>query len=473
MPFYTYYETTGQIPLGYGPRTLFNPTATVVLAESASTRAVLVSSTGRIVLTGAGLTYKDGAIAGGTISRIEHSWGSARLSLIDFMVEPISAAAFYAAVRTSYEACRALVFGQRVDTWGSPIGEVMDFGDGKDYLAGVGGNDTLFGGGGNDILDGGEGRDRLYGGDGDDDLEGGAGNDFLYGGEGYDGALYTLPNTTVGVLRHIQDAAGATVVQSVANGKAHDLFRIVKATGGWKIVDLRKGSPLGTDFLDASLEHLEVLTSHAKKQVSLGLAVRVDDNGDGAFYIGGTLGRDTIDVERWLPHWTAQTRATVKGGNGNDRLTGLEVRDALSGEAGADVLVGRGGNDHLSGGDGNDTLVGGDGNDYLVGGRGRDVFVFNSVPSPMNLDTIADFRVVDDTIRLDDAVFTRIGRPGALGEKAFWMGSRAHDATDRILYDKATGALFYDPDGTGAAAKVQFAQLAKGLALTAADFVVI
>ena len=37
----------------------------------------------------------------------------------------------------------------------------------------------------------------------------------------------------------------------------------------------------------------------------------------------------------------------------------------------------------------------------------------------------------------------------------------------------ATGQLFYDADGNGAGAAVQFATLATGLALTASDFQVI
>jgi serralysin len=138
-----------------------------------------------------------------------------------------------------------------------------------------------------------------------------------------------------------------------------------------------------------------------------------------------------------------------------------------------DTIVGGAGNDHLSGGDGNDALYGGEGSDYLIGGRGRDCFVFNTKPSSTNLDTIADFRPVDDTMRIDDAIFTRVGANGWLAAKAFWAGAKAHDASDRIIYNKVTGALSYDPDGTGAAPRVQFAQLPKGLVLTEADFYVI
>jgi Ca2+-binding RTX toxin-like protein len=65
---------------------------------------------------------------------------------------------------------------------------------------------------------------------------------------------------------------------------------------------------------------------------------------------------------------------------------------------------------------------------------------------------------------------------GALGVDAFWGGAgitASHDATDRILYNKTTGALYYDADGTGATAAVQIAQLTAGATLTTADLFII
>ena len=53
------------------------------------------------------------------------------------------------------------------------------------------------------------------------------------------------------------------------------------------------------------------------------------------------------------------------------------------------------------------------------------------------------------------------------------MGSTAQDADDRIIYSQATGQLFYDADGNGAGAAIQFATLGTGLALSASDFTVI
>jgi Ca2+-binding RTX toxin-like protein len=62
---------------------------------------------------------------------------------------------------------------------------------------------------------------------------------------------------------------------------------------------------------------------------------------------------------------------------------------------------------------------------------------------------------------------------GKLSKDAFWSGAEAHDGSDRIIYNKATGALLYDPDGDGAKAAIQIATLLKNKLVTAADFFVI
>jgi Ca2+-binding RTX toxin-like protein len=62
----------------------------------------------------------------------------------------------------------------------------------------------------------------------------------------------------------------------------------------------------------------------------------------------------------------------VRGGKGNDSLSGGARNDTLFGESGNDILIGGGGVDSLDGDGGNDTLVGGDGADSLVGGAGKD-----------------------------------------------------------------------------------------------------
>jgi serralysin len=161
------------------------------------------------------------------------------------------------------------------------------------------------------------------------------------------------------------------------------------------------------------------------------------------------------------------------GGSGNNKMYGNQVANALSGGGGNDVLYGYAGNDRLAGGAGNDLLIGGAGNDILNGGSGADVFYFNmALNSSRNVDTIQDFSVPGDTIRLEDAVFKKLAR-GTLEADAFCIASKALDREDRIIYNKWTGALSYDADGTGAAAALKFAQLTAGLALSRWDFFVV
>lgn len=125
------------------------------------------------------------------------------------------------------------------------------------------------------------------------------------------------------------------------------------------------------------------------------------------------------------------------------------------------------------GGRGGDEIIGNGVANRLTGGAGADVFVFATDLGGGNVDRITDFRVVDDTIRLDDDIF-RVLPDGRLAASAFAANAagRATDALDRIVYETDTGALWYDRDGSGAAAAVRFATLSSGLNLTGADFLV-
>lgn len=139
----------------------------------------------------------------------------------------------------------------------------------------------------------------------------------------------------------------------------------------------------------------------------------------------------------------------------------------------ANTIIGNSGDNRLNGGAGNDKLNGGLGADMLIGGSGADVFIFDSALGGGNIDRITDFSVVDDTIWLENAIFTALGATGTLAAGAFRIGAAAADADDRIIYNSASGALLYDADGNGAGAAIQFATLSAGLALTNADFLVI
>ncbi|MBJ6124908.1 calcium-binding protein [Microvirga splendida] len=162
------------------------------------------------------------------------------------------------------------------------------------------------------------------------------------------------------------------------------------------------------------------------------------------------------------------------GGDGNDRADGRAGNDAVYGNSGNDRLYGSFGDDYLSGGSGNDRLYGEAGADILRGGSGRDVFVYNAVPiGPEGVDTIRDFSVANDTFWLNNRAFAALGSEGRLKSGVFRTGDQARDSTDRIIYDRDDGMLYYDADGTGASEQVAVAKLSDGLRLTSLDFLII
>ena len=156
------------------------------------------------------------------------------------------------------------------------------------------------------------------------------------------------------------------------------------------------------------------------------------------------------------------TAAEGWGNSGANNMTGNAAANLLVGGAGADTIAGDAGNDRIGGGTGKDVLE---------GGAGRDAFFFAEAAGSANADNILDFTPADDTLFLDRRIFSQIGM-GALGAGAFREGVAAADADDRIIYDAASGKIFYDKDGAGGAAGLLFATVDPGTALTHADFMI-
>jgi len=61
---------------------------------------------------------------------------------------------------------------------------------------------------------------------------------------------------------------------------------------------------------------------------------------------------------------------------------------------------------------------------------------------------------------------------GELAQSAFYAGTAAHDTGDRFIYNKTTGQLFYDDDGTGSHAQYLVATLSNHATVTASDIFV-
>ena len=83
--------------------------------------------------------------------------------------------------------------------------------------------------------------------------------------------------------------------------------------------------------------------------------------------INGGNGNDILTVNE-----AVNIMAVLKGGKGDDTLTGGSAGDLLQGLGGNDILIGGPGNDHITGNKGNDIILGAEGNDRLEGNKGSD-----------------------------------------------------------------------------------------------------
>jgi Ca2+-binding RTX toxin-like protein len=165
--------------------------------------------------------------------------------------------------------------------------------------------------------------------------------------------------------------------------------------------------------------------------------------------------RSTISISLSGPKVLGQVENVDLSGTGRINAAGNGVDNVLRGAAGDNDLMGLGGND------------------TLTGGFGQDTFVFNAaLNARTNVDFITEYRVVDDNIRLENAFMPGLAT-GTLSAAAFRVGTTAVDASDRIIYNDDTGDVFFDRDGSGAAAKVKFAELDAGLAMSNQEFLVV
>lgn len=317
---------------------------------------------------------------------------------------------------------------------GTAAGETINGTSGDDLLAGAGGNDIIKGYAGNDSLIGNAGADRLLGGMGNDIYTIDSLDTVVeYANSGTDTVISRIGYTLGNNLENLQLAGTSNI-----NGTGNSLGNVLSGNSGNNILN----GKLGVDTVDYSLANTGIAVSLAINTVQA---------------IGANQGSDTlISIENLI------------GSYYNDTLTGSAGANKLSGSAGIDTLNGGGGNDTLNGGSESDTLTGGGGNDY---------FVFNTSLDSSNVDTIKDFSSVADTIRLENnGVFGKLAT-GNLNAGNFKVGAAAADANDYIIYNNSTGALYYDADGSGSGAAVQFAYVystgTTPASLSAADFVVI
>jgi Ca2+-binding RTX toxin-like protein len=363
-----------------------------------------------------------------------------------------------------------------------------------DVLVGDGGSNFLWGDQGNDTLKGGGGADELYGDYGNDMLKGGGGADTLWGGEGIDTAAYNESDEGVYVTLggssgyigtgHNGDAAGdeLSAIENLIGSEHNDNLwgnNIANVLRGLDGNDTLKGFG-GADSLWGGQGGDTLYGMDGNDGLRGEAGNDTLDGGVGADVMIGGYGNDIYIVD------SAADAVVESGGQGQD-----EVRTSVSWSmtAGADVetlrttndagvgtinLAGNASGNIVRGNNGNNVINGGAGDDELTGLGGQDSFLFDSaLDAATNVDAVTDLNVADDTILLDQDIFSSSLGLGNIADGEFVIGAAALDANDRIIYDANTGALFYDNDGVGGNAAIQFAQLGAGLALTYLDFYVV
>jgi len=385
---------------------------------------------------------------------------------LEGIIDTVIAAINYSLANVAYVENITLAGGARAGT-GNTLNNVINGNGLANTLSGLSGQDTLSGGDGNDALEGGTGNDSLVGGNGNDLLRGQTGNDRLIGGAGVDWAYYN--GSTAAVTVNLALTAGQNT-----GGAGTDTLSTIERLLGSAYSDRLTGNG-AANYLRGESGN-DILAGGGGNDIVSG--------GNGNDILRGQAGNDQLiggTGSDWAYYSDAASAVNVNltstaaqntGGAGSDTLSAVEN---LLGSSYHDTLTGSSAANSLSGGAGNDTLTGRSGNDSLTGGAGADGFVFNaSLSASANVDRISDFNAVNDTLRLDDDVFTAIAL-GALSGAAFRSGAvtTAQDATDRIIYNTTSGRLYYDADGQGGAAATHFATLTGAPTITAADFFVI
>jgi Ca2+-binding RTX toxin-like protein len=309
------------------------------------------------------------------------------------------------------------------------------------------GNDKLTGGSGNDTLDGGMGRDKLTGGDGDDSLSGGDDSDVLDGGAGRDfldaGNDLVRDKLTGGggddrILIHQNDLA--------MGGAGYDTLAIDDNFSGTDVayhIDLSKitgKSAAGIGYLDSKAGQFERAS------------VVIRDMAGGSSVVG-SKGDDTIRL------YDVRGAVTLNGGAGNDILQVSSHRN--SGPNKGSLIDGG----SVDGGAGDDKIFSTNSGVMLTGGKGSDLF---GLRVGSRSDTITDFGGKDFLLIQDGFGFNNADKGNLL---VIGTDPKATSAKGQFLYDTDDGNLYYDADGTGAAAADLLVVLANHAVLKASSFI--
>ncbi len=338
----------------------------------------------------------------------------------------------------------------------------VDGGAGDDTILGSNGIDLLLGGDGNDFIDGQQGNDVAFLGAGKDTFQWdpGDGNDVVEGQDGGDTLLFNGSNGSE--IFEVSANGGRALFTRNLGNIVMDLDDVeaitLNALGGTDTLKVNDLS--GTDLTKVSV-NLAGIVGGASGDTAIDTVVTTGTNGADTVTvsnIGATVNVNGLKAQVEISKVEVHDQVTVLGLAGDDVITASavtspNVRLTLDGGDGSDTLIG---------GAGADLIAGGAGNDDLFGVGGQDKFLFNTaLNAATNVDTVSDFNASQDAMLLAKSVFTALtGNAGVqMAANEFFVGTAAHDADDRIIYNASTGALIYDSNGNVAGGAVQFATL--------------
>ena len=457
-------------------------------------------------------------------------------STLDVLVEAAAGGSDTVISSTTYSLGAELenltLVGAALNGTGTAVPNVITGNAANNLLSGLGGDDTLDGGGGNDTLDGGAGNDtyvvdstldvlveaaaggtdtvistvsltlaenvdnlvlggaaalngsgntaanvltgnaannQLAGQAGNDTLSGGLGNDTLNGGIGND-----LLSGGAGLDLFVFNSLLASNVDTISDFAAGDLFQLdrtvftaLSAGATLTAAEFFAGAGVATTATNAQQRILHNTTSGA-------LLYDADGNGTGlalqfaSVAVGAPISAAVFQLTGAATPPPPPTPGVINGTAGADNLVG---------GAGNETLNGLAGNDTLNGGAGNDTLNGGSGSDLLTGGIGSDSFRLADAPGATNIDRITDF-ALGDRLLISGSAYTGLTLGAVTATQFIEVRSTrgpvvSATAATRLIFDRDTGNLFHDPDGTGAQSIQQILSTTNGYRLARTDFTVV
>jgi len=321
------------------------------------------------------------------------------------------------------------------ETDGTPVSDKVIGTDADEEIStGAGTFDQVYAGDGDDLVRGGRGEDLIHGEEGDDALEGGGGFDTVYGDAGSD---------------RILESGGAGSLNG--SGDADTLI----AEGGDGLVML---GGAGDDRLVSRGQGVRALSGNGGDDRYV-----LEGNGDDTLLEMPDEGSDVVSTDRSFDVpaeieeavASGDRRVNLSSGDGRQTLVGNDAANELDGGIGSDRVEGAGGDDRI--------LLSSFGFDRATGGAGADAFVPLGDPANANRPTalerprdrtahlITDFqprrgdRIVMRTSVFGDSLNARPGPVPIVSDR----DPQPRKPRGTILFDKRSGVVSFDRDGTG------------------------